>query len=85
MPVQSVFRILLDVSLISLYISTPREQKGATFLVCESAISTSRFAQKYYCDQKPLRAHTEQSALVFEITVHAAGAYHRARQHSSRR
>ena len=30
-------RLLLDVSLISMYLSTPREQKGVTFLVCDSA------------------------------------------------
>jgi len=41
-------RLLLDVSLISMYLSTPREQKGVTFLVCDSAIATSHFAQKYY-------------------------------------
>jgi len=31
-------RLLLDVSLISMYLSTPREQKGVTFLVCDSTL-----------------------------------------------
>jgi len=41
-------RLLLDVSLISTYLSTLRKQKGVTFLVCDRVIATSRFAQKYY-------------------------------------
>ena len=60
-------RLLLDVSLISMYLSTPREQKGVTFLVCNSAIATSRFAQKYYSWSNPDYPNAERQQNHLEI------------------
>ena len=55
--------LLSDVLLIFMYLSTPREQKGVTFLVYDSAIATSRFAQKYYLrvDLNPLKKKATSS------------------------